>query len=984
MVQILVPNQTLTPSEWGVVGAAVARKHQAVDEGQPHDGDSTYVHTPAATGSKVQWFALSNPSTAPSGDTGHVIRMVAKLDNSGIPPSPGPTITVELYQGTTVVRATATFVVNTSTYTEYTYTLTTAEAAAIGNYNTLNFKVTGPGAGLEKRITVLELEVPDAQSRRMTNHAVEVMASTSLARRVTRHGVEVMASHEVLVNRRITRHAIEVMGTHVIPQYRRVTRNAIEVMATADLSKTQPRRVTRHAIEVMGRYEEKTVTPATLPTVLPHHIIANWRGGVSLETAYQVDVTRSSEKGTEERWLLWNRPVRTQSVLLSGLSRTESTRLIMNLARAADQGNPVPVYPDHTKVTAYDVSVPEVLTCDTSRRRFFVGGRVLFHGWSDYPTVDPDTVEYGIISSLTDTTLTLESAPSGTPAVGWRVFPVMDAEVQLQGAAQLLSDEVAEVSFTATERIGETALPPIACEGSDVSSTRYVDGTPVLDIRPTWGVQIQVLILRDGEQQPFGRGNSVVKDSERPRWGFRITFRPLNRTDAWDLLQFLDSLRGRTNDLMVPNPKTMMKLDDPLVAWSKTIDVVADGELENFQDYIEFVALVWRDLTTDVLAVASVASVDSDTWRITLVEPLPSWVTTKTLLSLTTAHRCRSSGDTYREEWDTNETLSLGMDFVELLQEEDVSVTDLYTSDESPLKVGEYDSESPPFLGDPSTLYMWFDANRNVWEGDITVYPVVPTVRTYRGDPIVRNEADFIDDVRVDGEKLFEEGGPWPKPYLYRDSQDDAEGPHLIQFKTWQKGPGRAFLMNSADKTQFKVEDGQVPFFSNDEGLTVVVACRLISNGTHTFIERTGVIKWDTQGCQMYEDLNSGDLTLSTPDFQSDKGHAFKVYSMRWKPGSSVHVHRNGTVMGAEVDPANVVDDLPTTVDGGDPVLRLCRFKSNSTKVAQDGLVGEVPIVETMLVWKRALKAEELNEVGRWLLENRGIPWNKVDTFGDE
>lgn len=126
--------------------------------------DSDYVYT-TANGAYFT-VGLAAPANIPTSDTGHIINVRGKYSGSL------RTREVALYQGTTQI-AVFTWSMTTS-YANYTFELTEAQAANITDYSALRLRVrqTSYGAGDYIYVSQLYFEIPD-----VTNMGLEMGCS---------------------------------------------------------------------------------------------------------------------------------------------------------------------------------------------------------------------------------------------------------------------------------------------------------------------------------------------------------------------------------------------------------------------------------------------------------------------------------------------------------------------------------------------------------------------------------------------------------------------------------------------------------------------------------------------------------------------------------------------------------------------------------------------------------------------------------------
>ena len=156
MAQYARPDSDVQTTNWNSSTGGVF--YGCIDEVTPSDSD--YVYTDAmATNTLI--VGLSDV-TDPSSSINHTIRFRAKSANA----SKGPeSCECELYEGSTKIAAMGAQALTRDTYNTFQYTLTEAEANAIGDYTALRLHFTpDPGSGTNDEIHVswAEFEVPTA------------------------------------------------------------------------------------------------------------------------------------------------------------------------------------------------------------------------------------------------------------------------------------------------------------------------------------------------------------------------------------------------------------------------------------------------------------------------------------------------------------------------------------------------------------------------------------------------------------------------------------------------------------------------------------------------------------------------------------------------------------------------------------------------------------------------------------------------------
>lgn len=140
--------------DWQTNGGATTNIYQAIDEEPASDSD--YIAHSAISGTYV--LALGSV-TDPASSASHVIRMrVWRTSTSS-------SLTVQLRQGATnITGAQAVAFVGSSSWADFFYTLSGAEADAITNYGDLDLALAGANTLSNLRVGYAALEVPQASS----------------------------------------------------------------------------------------------------------------------------------------------------------------------------------------------------------------------------------------------------------------------------------------------------------------------------------------------------------------------------------------------------------------------------------------------------------------------------------------------------------------------------------------------------------------------------------------------------------------------------------------------------------------------------------------------------------------------------------------------------------------------------------------------------------------------------------------------------
>lgn len=701
------------------------------------------------------------------------------------------------------------------------------------------------------------------------------------------------------------------------------TRQVVEVAGS------HPARVqlTRLVLEVLYDAMGVLLSPHTLPDVLANIFCHNWDSKAKLESAYSTAISSSSETLAEERRGLLDRPYRTLQVRFMGFDKHEVNRLSMTAMRLAQQRfTPIPLFTDFSAVKA--VSSGTTIYCDTRFRRFFLGCRVMIHSWDS--NRKPANVEYGLVQALADDQITLQAPLAGTFPVKSRVYPCIEAELSLAPAdLNLVTDEVLDMSLTVKEATGSSALPATVTGFAAPPGFPTWNGRPVFDVPSDWSANIHTSIFREGEQNQVGRSENVSPDGPRAQFVHEMRLTLLSREKAWKVLQFFDSRMGRLRSFYMVDPATKFQANTVLTTGVRIKPV---GNIEDLQAFMTHVAVVLRDGTIYIRDVASV-TVDGAEWVIAFGSTIPA-VSPTAVRKVTQAYHVRLRDDAMAEEWMTDEICSISLFGVEVLDDSDQELTNLAYTPTGP---------APQQVPD---LYLWTSAKRNAYQDAGRV------AESVAGEPGVDGSTVVLwDDLRVSPStvNLLQSGGTPPVVYINADGEVNG-GRQTLRWTA-----GAKFLLRPLGDLFYDNAAGK--------GLTVFLALRVrdVAGVWNYFLKKTGVLEWSPTQCKLFEvlDVDVANNDVSHSNLLSDRLSRTVVVMLRWDPGVSAKVYRDGELMGTAVTP---VTDLPPEATRELDVLDM----------------GSELDGNDVLIYRRALTSAELNKVGRYLAATYSSPWTDI------
>jgi len=436
-----------------------------------------------------------------------------------------------------------------------------------------------------------------------------------------------------------------------------------------------------------------------LPTVFR----PNWADRITIEGAWTTDVVKARQSLAEERRGHCDRPRRMMEVTLTGIRHKESATMFVHLIRAADERLPVPVYSDSTKVTTTSSGLN--VFCDTTYRRFHVGGRILIHSWDSEGM--PATSEYALIATILPGQLTLASALTGSYPVNSRVYPTMDSEVQVNAEASFITDQHVVIRLRAMEVAGKSALPASIGVHNTEQFQRF-RGLNVFDVRVDWAAELKTSVVRSADRSTAGLAEIIALRGSRPQLVHTINIQSIERATHWRALQFFDRHKGRKEPYYLVAHEALW---EPVAITQNDVTVTEFGNIADAQAFFDYVAVVERSGLAHLAEILAITDLGG-TWRIDFAEPIAA-VVLADVRKVTSAHLVRNSSDAVKEEWETTEHSTISWRAEDLLSEDDVEIANLEVPAE-PI-------EGPWSIPD---LEHWFDVSSNAF--DFREDPLLP------------------------------------------------------------------------------------------------------------------------------------------------------------------------------------------------------------------------------------------------------------------
>lgn len=676
---------------------------------------------------------------------------------------------------------------------------------------------------------------------------------------------------------------------------------------------------------------------------------------ISCETSYLTDVTKARQSQIEERRGLVERPSRLVEAKLTGFGTRNLADILMNLKRQGHQTNIAPIWCDVTETTFFTGVGDNQLNCDPRWRRFFVDSKLLI--W--HPSVG---AELHVIAQIPgSSSIILATTLGATFPAGSRVYPVIETDIELEQQFDLLTDQLIQTRFRAREVVGPTALPPTTCLIEDI---QFYRGLPILDMRYAWNDGISGRVVRAGSKINMGRGSVTEALGARPGLDYSLDFITESREEFWKILNFFDYCRGRVNPVYAINPGTLFTVVNVTVDY---VDVNQNAKIADVSDFMDYIAIHQRNGTITIRGVDSVA-VQGSNWRITFDEPLEAVPTN--IRRVTSAHLVRLSSDAMKESWIDGEHCRINLPIFELIDESDVEIENLEAGTESILV------PSLTYVNGVPAPYLWFEATKNLYRGE---HPGVPTEPKELAKPKKgKRDCDFWYDTRNPVDQFVVADEPIPGPVLERRLDSATHGPFLVDFKATKLNKGHQLVeFSGTSGALFWLKDGEVPFWSNTNGLTIFTCMRMkkSSSGIRVFLTRPGIFTWAYEEIQMFSTYNVTNTANWMQSIGDKYTYSLQVYAMRWVPGTKLEYIRSGIVR--KLKTTGVVSSMPTSGWIADSTKALW-FQSDLDGPKEKTGVKSQHYANNLMIWDRALTNDEMNLVGHFMAGKYGTKWNDL------
>src|SRR5690606_33997567 len=196
---------------------------------------------------------------------------------------------------------------------------------------------------------------------------------------------------------------------------------------------------------------------------------------------------------------------------------------------------------------------------------------------------------------------------------------VLNTEMVFEPDLEFRTGVLVSARFEFLEFFGPSSLPPAATRAPSGFTT--LNGLPVSDIEPTYGSSVTGGYRREGELHDMGISRHAEPLGDRARATADGEYLLL-REEWWRALRFFDSRRGRLLPFFTVDRSELFRVVS-IDASGLFVNVARDGDLEDFEDELDYLGIVTKDGTAYAREVVSVQDVFG-VWRVSLATALPA------------------------------------------------------------------------------------------------------------------------------------------------------------------------------------------------------------------------------------------------------------------------------------------------------------------------------------------------------------------------
>lgn len=414
----------------------------------------------------------------------------------------------------------------------------------------------------------------------------------------------------------------------------------------------------------------------------------DWTTGVRVSRTYTTNIS-SPKSAAEQRYSLFDLPLLSMEAKIFAHSEREVGSLKAIAQRLTKARGLWPLYSDEMRVTAAaDEDDTEIEIGDLALSRVSVGSFVLIliadhnsRPESNYYPHDADFLVTEVLD-IDGNTIEVAALDRDIPA-GARVFPLVRGRLNLNAGGSVVTDAAIELDVSILEHPGRSQLPamwPANTTPSGVQTGLF--SLPIFERLPSAGEPWSWGFVRRGDASTSGISYEIQTYGTRGLYTASFVVRSTTRAEAFDLIRFFDSRRGRTFAFWFLDPLSEYR------AWtgvtSGTSIVARVGGIKADNDLKPYLYIRRTNGTVLICDVTSYTRVTEDLYLIQFAN-IGASPTANEIEKIGVAYLSRFDSDILAEEWLTTEKMDAGISIVELEDEKSLTIQYIEETDTADL-----------------------------------------------------------------------------------------------------------------------------------------------------------------------------------------------------------------------------------------------------------------------------------------------------------
>jgi hypothetical protein len=253
------------------------------------------------------------------------------------------------------------------------------------------------------------------------------------------------------------------------------------------------------------------------------------------------------------------------------------------------------------------------------------------------------------------------------------VIPFVEARIELSTSGRAITDDKISSPMSGQELPGEWSISPFAEPGTTPTGFQTYESLPILTFGPDFRADVQIRYNRTGRYSSVGNTQvaSLYGARMRQARGFVVSFD--NREEFYDFMRFYDSRAGRAFPWWLPS----FTNEYAITAFTGTGCRVSTFGPEDDWQLRPYISITLQNGTVEIREIDSVSS-DGTEDTLTFKNNVPFNETDLANVALAGfAQKVRFERDEIVEEWSTSTVVDIAVTAVEVIAEEDLTLSNL-------------------------------------------------------------------------------------------------------------------------------------------------------------------------------------------------------------------------------------------------------------------------------------------------------------------